>query len=202
MANSEMNADISTADEHRIIIAGFGGQGVLTLGKLLCTACMDEGKAVTYLPSYGSEVRGGTANCHVVVSPQQIFSPLVENADSLIVMNAPSFERFSDSLKPGGLMILNTSLVNPGTYADDRELVFLPIEASERATNLGNVLVTNVIMLGAFLALSGLCPVTRVQDAIRQLMSGRKSKNIDINLSALDEGIETAREAFPQRAAE
>jgi 2-oxoglutarate ferredoxin oxidoreductase subunit gamma len=102
----------ANGQEHRLIVAGFGGQGILTLGKLLCMAAMREGKKVTYLPAYGPEVRGGTANCQVVISSGIIYSPLVEQADSAIILNQLSYERFARALKPSGLLLVNSSGVD------------------------------------------------------------------------------------------
>ncbi|MFW6182129.1 MAG: 2-oxoacid:acceptor oxidoreductase family protein [Spirochaetota bacterium] len=188
-----MQREDNTTPEHRIIIAGFGGQGVLTLGRLLCMSAMEEGREVTYLPSYGSEVRGGTANCHVVISEAQIFSPFVETADSAVIMNYPSFERFGGAIRPGGLLVLNTSLVDlPGQQADpDHELVGIP--ATRRAAELGNVLVANVILLGALLESRRLCRPESVKETLRDYLSGPKSDTIELNLEALELGRGLAR---------
>mgnify|MGYP006290211501 CR=1 FL=1 len=178
--------------EHRTIIAGFGGQGVLTLGKLLCRASMREGKNVTYLPSYGSEVRGGTANCHVVVSPQTIFSPYVEEADTLIILNELSFDRFGDSIRPDGLFLLNSSLVDAEDSEHVRGVRFLPLPATRLATEMGASVVANVVMLGAFLTLSGLAQLESAEAEIRELLSERKSESIPVNLKALRKGHQLA----------
>ncbi len=189
-----MSLKDSTREVHRIIIAGFGGQGVLTLGRLLCMSAMSEGKEVTYLPSYGSEVRGGTANCHVVISPDQIFSPFVEKADSLIILNRASFERFRDAIRPGGLLVVNTSLVELGDYESTHQVTVLPVPATEQAAELGNVLVGNVLLLGAFRKATGICCRKSVEQAIRQLLTGRKSRDIEVNQKALERGTQLAAE--------
>ena len=183
------------SDEHRIILAGFGGQGILTLGKLLCTAVMNEGKQTSYLPSYGSEVRGGTANCHVVISSSQIFSPYVDDPHWIIILNQLSFERFGDCLRPGGLAVLNTSLAEPGDWADTRDVTLLPIPATETAVEMGSIVVANVLMLGAFLRACRVCEAETVREAIGELLSGRKSDQIEINLQALETGMQLAAEA-------
>ena len=182
--------------EQRLIVAGFGGQGILTLGKLLCLAAMQEGRQVTYLPSYGAEVRGGTAHCHVVISPDPIFSPLVEQADSLLILNAQSFERFANSVRPGGLLVLNTSLADPGDYAVSHPVTLLPVPATERALELGTVLVANVLMLGAFMKAAGLCRDESVEAALRQSLTGRKSKSLEVNLQAYKAGAALAQRAL------
>jgi len=189
-----MSAQDAISAEHRLTVAGFGGQGVLTLGKLICVSAIGEGKQVTYLPSYGSEVRGGTAHCHVVVSPDPIFSPFVERADSIIVLNHPSFERFGSILRPGGIAVLNTSLVEPGDYESAHRATVLPIRATELAAEMGNVLVANVLLLGAFLEVSNICRRESVERALRQFLKGPKSLKVEINLRALQRGAELAAE--------
>jgi len=191
-----MAATEPTGEEHSIFIAGFGGQGVLTLGKLLCLGAMKEGKQVTCLPSYGAEVRGGTAHCHVVISPGQIFSPIVEVADSLIILNELSFERFGGIIRPDGLMVLNRSLVEPGDYQRTHQATVLPLKATERALEMGNILVANVILLGAFVEATGLCGGESIRQALRQSLTGSKRTSLALNLQAYEAGAALAREAL------
>ena len=181
-----------THREHRIIIAGFGGQGILTMGRLLCEGVIAEGRQVTYLPSYGSEVRGGTANCHVIISDDPIFSPIVESADSLVMLNQPSVERFGETLRPGGLLVVNASLAEPGDYEGRRGVVVLPVQATQMATDLGNPLVTNVLLLGALLEATQLCAQSSVEAALRRFLTGRRSRNLQVNLRALETGARFA----------
>lgn len=180
------------SQEHRIMIAGFGGQGVLTLGRVLCLGAMSEGSQLTYLPSYGSEVRGGTAHCHVVISTGPIFTPLVEMADSLIILNELSFERFGDSIRPGGLLVLDSSMVKPGDYTSSHDAAVLPVPATDRATEMGNVLVANMILLGAFVKATGICTEDSIGQGLRQVLTGGKSALLDINLEAFKTGAEFA----------
>ncbi len=180
----------ATDQEHRITIAGFGGQGILTMGRLLCGSAMKDGKQVTYLPSYGSEVRGGTAHCYVVISPEPIFSPFVEMADSLIIFNHPSFERFGDAIRAGGLVLLNSSMVEPGDYERTHRVVLVPIRATELAAEMGNVVVGNVLLLGAFVAVSGICRLESVEGALREFLTGPKTSTLELNLRALRRGAE------------
>ena len=194
-----MTSPREASQEHRTIIAGFGGQGVLTLGRLLCLAVMSEGKQVTYLPSYGAEVRGGTANCNVVISPERIFSPVVELADSLIMLNALSFERFGDSITPGGLLVLNSSLAEPGDFASRHDATVLPLPATERAAELGNVLVANAMMLGALVRATRMCRDESAEQALRRSMTGKRSRHVDINLEAVRAGILMADELLRPR---
>jgi len=190
-----MKAVSSPCGEHRILIAGFGGQGVLTAGKLLCTSAISEGLQVTYLPAYGSEVRGGTANCHVVISPQPIFSPYVERADILIMLNQLSLERFVQILKPSGCLLVNSSLVQVDGVDLPGGLQVWQVPATEKALAMGNVLVANVVMLGAFAEVSGALNDQTFKEALERSLGGKKSKLITLNLEAFKKGRALAREA-------
>jgi len=178
--------------EHRLIIAGFGGQGILTTGKLLCTAALNEGKEVTYMPAYGTEVRGGTANCHVVISDSRIFSPLVENADSLLIMNQLSMERFGERLKEEGLLLTNSSLVEevPDNPAGTSRHMSIP--ATGRAAELGNVVVANVLMLGAYVHSTNICRDKSVLEALEGALSDKAQELLDLNMKAYETGAELA----------
>jgi len=178
-------------EERRLIVAGFGGQGVLTIGRLLCVAAMKEGKLVTYLPAYGGEVRGGTANCQVVISPGAIFSPVVEAADCLIILNQLSYERFSHRLRSDGLMLVNSSGVDLDEAPppqDGARLVAVP--AAEKAAQMGDLRAGNMIMLGAFVALSDLVRMESCRLALRQTFTGPKASLLDLNLEALQAGAQ------------
>jgi 2-oxoglutarate ferredoxin oxidoreductase subunit gamma len=180
------------AEEHRLIAAGFGGQGVLTIGKLLCNAAMAEGRRVCYLPSYGAEVRGGTANCKVVVSSRDIYSPLVECADSLVMLNEPSMERFLPRLAPGGRVVANTSAVDLSRFDLPEAARVTEVPAIGAAAELGEVRVANVVMLGALVAATGLVGREACESAIRQVLGGRKAALLQANLAALARGMELA----------
>jgi len=178
--------------EHRIIVAGFGGQGVLTLGRLLCVGAMKEGRQVTYLPSYGTEVRGGTANCHVVVSDGEIFSPWVEEADSLIILNELSFRRFGESIREDGLLVVNASLVEVGDYAATHPVRLLSVPATQKAAELGDVRSANVFALGTFLEASGLCSTESMREAMRERFG--EGPGLEINLRAFEAGASMGAE--------
>ena len=180
------------SDEHRLIIAGFGGQGVLTLGRLLCMAGIEEGKQVTYLPSYGSEVRGGTANCQVVISRRTVYSPLVERADSLIILNELSFERFAGGIKPGGLILANTSIIDMDAMRRPAGASLVELPATDMAAEMGDLRVANVLMLGAFAKRTALVAADSCAEAIRRLMGARRPELLDLNLRALVVGAELA----------
>jgi 2-oxoglutarate ferredoxin oxidoreductase subunit gamma len=132
-----------------IIIAGFGGQGVLSMGQILCYSGVMENKEVSWMPSYGPEMRGGTANCMAIISDTKISSPIINKFDTVIALNQPSLDKFEQAVKPGGLLIYEAStIVNPPTRKD---IDILPIEASNEAAKLKNSKVMNMIILGAFL---------------------------------------------------
>lgn len=152
--------------EEKIIIAGFGGQGIMYLGKLICQAGMRMGLNVTYIPSYGAEVRGGTANCHVVLSDRTIASPVVGSATTLIIMNEPSLLKFESSLSPDGLLLLNSSLIKIKPKRNDIRIE--PVPATETAHRLGDVRVANVVMLGRYLRCRDLLSV----DIVKGLLTG------------------------------
>lgn len=169
-----------------IIIAGFGGQGILFSGKLLCQAGLYSGLNVTYLPSYGAEVRGGTAHCHVVLSSKPIASPVVVNPTVLVMMNEPSLKKFEGRLIPSGLLIFNSSLINLKPIRTDTEILSLP--ATDMANDLGNVRVANMIMLGGYLAQKEVLSKGSVIKSLPIILSSGKESLIDINIKAIELG--------------
>ncbi len=179
--------------EHRLIIAGFGGQGILTLGKLLCMAALSEGKKVTYLPSYGAEVRGGTANCQLVISMETIYSPLVEQADSVIILNQLSYERFARAVRPEGLMLLNSSGVDAADTPPVAGVKVLSLPAAEIAAEMGDVRVANVIMLGAFVRTTPLVAEESCAAALASLLGRRKAALLQLNEQAFARGGQLVR---------
>lgn len=168
--------------------SGSGGQGVLMMGYLLATSGMREDKHVTYLPSYGAEVRGGTANCTVCVSDNEIASPVASSPDSAIVLNKPSLKKFEGMLKNGGLMVVNSSLTDSEPERDDIEVLKIP--ANEIATELGNERTLNMIMLGAFVAKTGVTSLESIKNSLAEVMKGKKAAVIDINIKGLEKGAE------------
>ena len=173
--------------EERIIIAGFGGQGVLMLGKLLAEAGMREGKQVTWLPSYGPEMRGGTANCNVIISDALIGAPIVTEATCVIAMNLPSLDRFASFVQPGGWLLLNSSLLPRVPVRSD--LRILPIPVNEIAQRQGSTRVANVVMLGACLALTRTVQKASIIAAIEDVLGPGKQHLLAINLNALEAGL-------------
>lgn len=169
-----------------IIIAGFGGQGVLVMGQLITYAGMIEDKAVSWFPSYGPEQRGGTCNCSVVVSEGEIGSPLVTVPTAAIVMNGPSFDRFEPKVAPGGLLLYNSSLVHKQSIRDDIRTIGVP--ANEIADELGNPRVANMVMLGSFLEATGLVKEESVEAALKEVLAERHHHLIPLNMQALERG--------------
>ena len=184
---------------HRMILAGSGGQGLLTLGKVLAECGMLEGRQVTYFPSYGAEVRGGTAHSHVVISDDGIFSPLVENATALLIMNQPSLERFGRRLVQGGLLVLNSSMASSPKPVRARRLIEAP--ASDIARRLGDVRVANMVMLGALNASLGLVKFDHILAALARQLAGKAEALMPLNEKALAKGEELADRASGRHAA-
>jgi len=169
-----------------IIISGFGGQGALFAGQLLAYAAVEAGKHVTWIPSYGPEMRGGTAHCTVVVSDEPIGSPLVRHPTSAIALNLPSFEKYEALIRPDGLLVYNRSLIaaTPGR-ADIR---YVAVPANVIAEELGNVRQANVVLLGAYLAVTGLLPLKSVETALDNHLSERQRSFLASNKEALRRG--------------
>jgi 2-oxoglutarate ferredoxin oxidoreductase subunit gamma len=179
-----------------IIISGFGGQGALFAGQLLTYAGMDEGWHVSWLPSYGSEIRGGTAHCLVILSDDHIGSPLIREPNMCIVMNPPSMDKYEPLVKPGGLLVVNSTLVGHKSKRHDIEALCVP--ATELAAELGDVRMANVILLGAMLGRREIVAVQGIKHAIERHVSKRREHIIEPNKRAVDQGFEYARDAaFP-----
>ena len=172
--------------EH-IIIAGAGGQGIMLLGRVLATAGLIRGFEVTWFPSYGAEVRGGTANCMVILSNQDISSPYIRKANSLIIMNKPSLLKFKNRIEDGGFLLLNSSLARSRGCKQNSNSICLPF--TELAIKLGNVKVANMIALGAYVAKRNILSRENVIEAIEEVAPPEKKNLIEINKQAISEGI-------------
>jgi 2-oxoglutarate ferredoxin oxidoreductase subunit gamma len=170
----------------KTIFSGFGGQGVLMMGYVLAVAAMRDGKEVTYLPSYGAEVRGGTANCTVVVSDEEIFSPVASFPDYGVIMNKPSLAKYEGMIKEGGTIILNSSLVDTVPPRDDLEIVLVP--ANDIAKKLGSDRTINMIMLGAFVAKTGITTLDSIMSGLAEIVKGKKASVMKLNRKGLDMG--------------
>ena len=173
--------------EQQIIIAGFGGQGVLLMGQLLAYSGMLEGHEVSWMPAYGPEMRGGSANCSVVISDRPVGSPKVEDANTIIAMNRPSMELFEQSVVPGGALLYNSSLIDVEPKRSDIRIVKVP--CNEIAGQLGNPRVANMVMLGAYIGLTKLFTVDTLIEALRHKLGPAKEKLIPLNRQAIEAGI-------------
>ena len=169
-----------------IVMAGFGGQGLMFIGKLLAYSAMKEGKHVTWIPSYGPEMRGGTANCTVVISSEEIGSPVTPRPYSLIVMNNPSMETFEPRLQSNGVLLLSSSFVNrPVTRSD---IIVLAVPASEIAASAGTDRAANMVMLGAYIGMTKVVAKESIIDGLKELF-GKKIDLFETNVRAFEEGL-------------
>lgn len=173
------------------IFAGFGGQGMLLIGKFLAMACMLDGKHVSWLPSYGPEMRGGTANCSVIVSDDDVASPMVGSADAVVAMNLPSLDKFESSVRPGGVLVINSSLIERKSTRDDITVVYC--DAMKIAEDIGNPKGANVAILGALMEKMPVVSVDKMMEAIKIELGERKLKFLDGNKKALLAGMESAK---------
>lgn len=171
--------------EEKIIAAGFGGQGALSIGQFIAYSAMHEGLEVTWLPSYGPEMRGGTANCSVVVSDAPVASPIISTPDCLIAMNKPSLDKFVNDVKTGGIIIVNSSLISEKVDRKDVRVAY--VDANRIALEAGNVRTANIVILGAYIKLSGLLPYETVYSTIDKLFE-KKPKVIPVNKKAFELG--------------
>lgn len=176
----------------KIIIAGFGGQGVMAMGQLLTHAGLIENKYVSWLPSYGPEMRGGSANCSVVISEDPVGSPVIDQATDVIVMNGPSYDKFQDRVIDGGNLFINTSLVDDKDHRENINVYSVPI--NNIAKDLGNNKVANMVMLGAYLQATNLVSVDSVLAAFTEVYGDKKKKLIPLNKQALESGQKVIKE--------
>jgi 2-oxoglutarate ferredoxin oxidoreductase subunit gamma len=168
------------------IFCGFGGQGVLFAGQLLAYAGLAEGLYVTWIPSYGPEMRGGTANCTVILSEEEIGAPVVAHPTAAVVFNRPSMSKYEPLVKPGGLLLANSTLIEARSTRDDLRALYLP--ASDMATELGNIRMANMVLLGAFVTVTGLVALDTVKAQLDEHLSDRQRKWLEPNYRALDRG--------------
>ena len=175
-----------------VIIAGFGGQGVMLAGEVICEAATRMGINATFFPSYGPETRGGTANCTVIVSDKPIASPVLATSDNIIVMNRPSLDKFEPRVKKSGLLIVNSSLVDRKVERDDIEVLEIP--ANKIAEDvIGNPLTANMIVLGAFITKTGVIPLDEIKKAVEKFLGEKKKHLVEVNFKALDEGAKLVK---------
>lgn len=179
-----------------VVFAGFGGQGVLLAGQLLAYAAMAEQKHVTWIPSYGPEMRGGTANCTVVVSDDMIGAPLVSRPNIAVVFNNPSMDKYKDCVELGGLLVINRSIVESTT--DRMDIVRLAIPATEVANELGEVRLTNMVLCGAMLVSRPVVAVESLRTALTNKLPARKKHLLALNFMALERGVALAQEQLAE----
>jgi 2-oxoglutarate ferredoxin oxidoreductase subunit gamma len=176
--------------QSEIMFAGFGGQGILLIGKVLAHAAMEEGYEVAWVPSYGPEMRGGTAYCTVVISDRPIGSPIIKNPLHLVAMNGPSLEKFAPTVKKDGIIFINSSLIAFGSNRDDVDELRVPVV--DIAKDLGSVKAANIVALSAFVARSGIVPMETLKNCIKEEFS-KKPKLIPLNMEAVAAGEKAAR---------
>jgi len=172
----------------KILLAGFGGQGVMFIGKIFAVSGMVSDLEVCWIPSYGPEMRGGTANCSVILSDAEIHSPVIEKADGGIVLNQPSYDKFLQRIKSGGVLVVNTSLVELNEVRDDITIVQVP--ATEIAHELGNPAIANMVCLGALLPHLKLTDYAKVEKAMHEVVGAKKPELLELNLTAIKKGME------------
>lgn len=177
----------------KLVCAGFGGQGVMSMGRLVAQTAMEKGLEVSWLPSYGPEMRGGTANCHVIISSTPIGSPVISlDATTVIAMNLPSMKRFEGELVSGGLLIYNSSLINEEPQRTD--IRSIPIEGNEIASEVGTLKAANMVMLGAYTALVEVVTVADLVAGLRRMFGASKEHFVPLNEQALTRGFSAAGE--------
>lgn len=177
--------------QKEIIIAGFGGQGVLFAGQILAYAAMDAGKEVTWIPSYGPEMRGGTANCTVVIADDEIGSPLVKNPSLAIALNLPSFDKYEEAVAAGGTLIVNQSMVDRGARREDIHVIMIP--CNDIAEEIGNKKLLNMVAVGALLTALPEIPLPDIERALEAHLPARHKHLLPMNYEALRRGFEAAQ---------
>lgn len=172
--------------DSNVLIAGFGGQGVLFIGQLFANACMKEGLNVTWFPAYGAEMRGGTVNCTVCMSDEEVACAFVDKPTNVIALNGPSFERFENQIKPGGIMVVNSSLVKAEPKRKDITYKFVPM--TDIAHSVGNQKMANIVSLGAFIKALPIVNKDSIISIMKQKLTGKKAEMLEGNIKALEQG--------------
>jgi 2-oxoglutarate ferredoxin oxidoreductase subunit gamma len=175
--------------QSEVQFAGFGGQGIMLMGQIMAEAAMQQGYEVVWIPSYGPEMRGGTAYCTVVISDRPIGSPIIRNPKHLVAMNRPSLEKFASAVKPGGTIFINSSIISIDAGRDDVDVVRVPI--IEIAKELGNIKAANIVALAAFVTRSQVVDFETLRESVKNKFA-RKEKLIPLNMKALEEGKKAA----------
>ncbi|MGR6836523.1 2-oxoacid:acceptor oxidoreductase family protein [Syntrophomonas erecta] len=177
--------------EKQVLFAGFGGQGVLSMGQFLTHAALSTGKNVSWVPSYGAEMRGGTANCLVTIADEEISSPLTEHPSTAVILNRPSLDKFEDKIQPNGTLVINTSLIDRKPERDDLTVLELPV--NRLAEEVGNARGANMILIGAYLEKTGVVDPDQALEYFDVIFKGKKESVIAKNKEAFLAGVEYAR---------
>jgi 2-oxoglutarate ferredoxin oxidoreductase subunit gamma len=172
--------------QNELILSGFGGQGIMFAGQIISYAAMDAGREVTWIPSYGPEMRGGTANCTVVIADEEIGSPVVKNPDAALVMNLPSLDKYEPMVKPGGVLVVNASMVDRSPQRTDIKAISVP--CNEIAEEIGNARLANMVAVGALMAASSVLSIAELEAALNAHMPGRHKHLLPKNLEAIQKG--------------
>jgi 2-oxoglutarate ferredoxin oxidoreductase subunit gamma len=172
----------------QIILSGFGGQGVMFIGKVLAYAAMAGELEVCWIPSYGPEMRGGTANCSVIISDEEINSPVLDQTDAAIVLNQPSYDKFLPRIKPGGVLVVNSSIVQADKVRDDINIIAIP--ATDIANELGRSTLANMVCLGALMPKLKLIDMNALQKAMEAVVGKKKPELYEVNIQAIKKGME------------
>ncbi len=172
----------------QVLIAGFGGQGILFSGKFLAYEGLLQEKEVSWLPSYGPEMRGGTANCSIIISDTKIGSPIVDNPDVLIAMNVPSFDKYINEVKKGGMVVVDSSLIDKKSERDDIEAYYIP--ATKMASDEGLPGLANMIILGQFIKRTGIMDIENIDRAMKKVVSAKKQELFELNMKAVKLGYD------------
>jgi 2-oxoglutarate ferredoxin oxidoreductase subunit gamma len=174
------------AGQKEVVFAGFGGQGIMTVGQLLAYTAMEEGKQVIWIPSYGPEMRGGTANCTVIVSNDRIGSPIINNPQSACVFNRPSLDKFGALIRKGGLLLINNSLIDATSDREDIKQILVP--CNDIAIKAGNSKAANMVMLAAYVAATDIVSFKTLKKMLTEKLGSRKKELLEINYRAFEEG--------------
>lgn len=177
--------------QQEFIFAGFGGQGVLLMGQLLAYAALYENKKVSWIPSYGPEMRGGTANCTVIVSDREIGSPVVSRPGCVVAMNLPSLDKFEEKIRPSGLLVMNSSMINREPKRSD--ITTLVVPATEIANELGNVRVANMVVLGAVVEATQAVTIDSLRETMKKKLPAHRQDLIPLNVEAISRGRKLAQ---------
>jgi 2-oxoglutarate ferredoxin oxidoreductase subunit gamma len=180
-----------------LILSGFGGQGIMFAGQIISYAAMDAGREVTWIPSYGPEMRGGTANCTVVIADEEIGSPVVKNPDAALAMNLPSLDKYESMIKPGGVLVVNSSMVDRAPRRTDIKAICIP--CNEIAEEIGTTRLANMVAVGALIAGSSVLSIADLEAALNAHMPGRHKHLLPKNIEAIQKGAAYTRQELNKK---